>query len=282
VLESFSYREEKDYLAGKSLILVQLRLEDTIFVQKRTYIKISEMLSYIGGYMQFMNTVFLLVSSLVNKIYSELKIINSIFNFNIRENKIILRLKTIIDSNKMNTSLNMNINKNLVCSFKSSLNKENPFENESKSKNNLILKDLDTPNVSSLNITTQNHRITEMQKISNNRNINLYENSRNESVKSKNDKLKVEINTNSFSRDNLQRLFQQMSNNYNNQIEKNKDNININIFEYLCPKKNSKRKKQIKLYHKGNIFYRQKMDVVHVFTLLSILEDFIKAKYLAS
>jgi hypothetical protein len=252
-------------------------------VQKRTYIKISEMLSYIGGYMQFMNTVFLLVSSLVNKIYSELKIINSIFNFNIRENKIILRLKTIIDSNKMNTSLNMNINKNLVCSFKSSLNKENPFENESKSKNNLILKDLDTPNVSSLNITTKNHRITEMQKISNNRNMNLYENSRNESVKSKNDKLKVEINTNSFSRDNLQRIFQQMSNNYNNynnQIDKNKDIINI--FDYLCPKKNAKKKKQIKLYHKGNIFYRKKMDIVHVFTLLSIVEDFIKAKYFNS
>ena len=276
VLESFSYREEKDYLAGKSLILVQLRLEDTIFVEKRTFTKVSEILSYIGGYMQFMNTVFLLVSSFVNKIYSEIKIINSIFNFNIKENKILLKLKTIIDSNKMNTSLNMKINKNFVCSFKSSLNKENPFESESKSKNNLILKDLDTPNVSSLNITTKNHRITEMQKMSNNRNINLYENSRHESVKSKNDKLKIEINTNSFSRDNLQRLFQQMSNNYNNQIEKNKDNININIFEYLCPKKNSKRKKQIKLYHKGNIFYRQKMDVVHVFTLLSIIEDFIK------
>ena len=139
---------------------------------------------------------------------------------------------------------------------------------------------MDTPKVSSLNITTHKHRFTEIQKMSNNRNMNLYENSRNESVKSKNDKSKIEIYTNSFSRDNLQRLFQQMSNNYNNQIDKNKDDINI--FDYICPKNNAKKKKQIKLYHKGNIFYRQKMDVVHVFTLLSIIEDFIKAKYLAS
>jgi len=78
------------------LILVQLRLEDTIFIQKRAYTKVSEILSVIGGYIQFMNTVFLLVSSIINKKYSELKIINSIFNFNLKENKIILKLNSII------------------------------------------------------------------------------------------------------------------------------------------------------------------------------------------
>jgi hypothetical protein len=187
VLESFSYREEKDYLAGKSLILVQLRLEDTIFMQKRTYTKVSEILSYIGGYMQFMNTVFLLVSSIVNKIYSEIKIINSIFDFNLKENKLILKLKSFLDSNKMNT--NLYINKNIVFSFKSPLNKTNLFESENKSKSNLILKDLDLPNISSLNITSQNQKITENQKISNNPNMISYENSNNESVKSRNDKL---------------------------------------------------------------------------------------------
>ena len=172
VLESFSYREEKDYLAGKSLILVQLRLEDTIFVQKRTYTKVSEILSVIGGYMQFMNTVFLLVSSFVNKIHSEIKIINSIFNFNLKENKIILKLKTILDSNKMNT--NLPINKNVIFTFKSPFNKTNQFESENKSKNYLVLKDLE-PNTSFPNITTHNKRFTEMQNMSNNRNIISYE-----------------------------------------------------------------------------------------------------------
>ena len=276
VLESFSYREEKDYLAGKSLILVQLRLEDTIFVQKRTYTKVSEILSVIGGYMQFMNTVFLLVSSFVNKIHSEIKIINSIFNFNLKENKIILKLKTILDSNKMNT--NLPINKNVIFTFKSPFNKTNQFECENKSKNYLILKDLE-PNTSFPNITTHNKRFTEMQNMSNNRNIISYESSKNESIKSRNDKLKIELNSNYFSRDNLQRIIQEMNNKDNNSYaNSNKDNINLSIFDYLFSRKNAKKKKQIKLYNKGNYFYRKKMDIVHVFTLLSIIEDFIKIK----
>ena len=280
VLESFSYREEKDYLAGKSLILVQLRLEDTIFVQKRAYTKVSEILSIIGGYMQFMNTVFLLVSSIVNKIYSELKIINGIFNFNLKENKIILKLKSIADSNKMSTTVH--INKNLGLAFKSPnhINKVKQFELENKSKNHLILKDLDGQNVSSLNVTTHNQKITEIQKLSNSRNMVSYENSKNESDKSKNDKLKIEVN--SFSRENLQRIIQEMNNkNYTNNdsyININKDDINLSIFDYLCSRKNAKNKKQIKLYNKGNYFYRKKMDIVHVFTLLSLVEDFIKIK----
>jgi hypothetical protein len=274
VLESFSFREEKDYLAGKSLILVQLRLEDTIFVQKRTYTKVSEILSVIGGYMQFMNTVFLLVSSFVNKIHSEIKIINSIFNFNLKENKIILKLKTILDSNKMNT--NLPINKNVIFTFKSPFNKTNQFECENKSKNYLILKDLE-PNTSFPNITTHNKRFTEMQNMSNNRNIISYESSKNESIKSRNDKLKIELNSNYFSRDNLQRIIQEMNNKDNNSYANaNKDNINLSIFDYLFSRKNAKKKKQIKLYNKGNYFYRKKMDIVHVFTLLSIIEDFIK------
>ena len=40
--------------------------------------------------MQLMNTAFLLVTSIINRIYSEIKIINGIFNFNIKENKMIL------------------------------------------------------------------------------------------------------------------------------------------------------------------------------------------------
>ena len=278
VLESFSFREEKDYLAGKSLILVQLRLEDTIFVQKRTYTKVSEILSVIGGYMQFMNTVFLLISSFVNKIYSEFKIINGIFNFNLKENKIILKLKSIVDSNKINTNVHMN--KNLVFTVKNPINKVNQFEYESKSKNHLILKDLDVPNISSLNVSTQKQKISEIQKLSNSRNMVSYENSKNESDKSKNDKLKNE--NSSFSRENLQRFIKEMNNKnyniYNSYANLNKDDINLSIFDYLCSRKNGKKKKQIKLYNKGNYFYRKKMDVVHVFTLLSLIEDLIKIK----
>ena len=100
-LENFSLREEKDYHSKKAVILAQLRLEDTLFVQKRTYLKISDILSRIGGYMQLMNTVFLLITSIINRIYSEIKIINSIFKFNLQDSKIMLKLSTFKDKNKI-------------------------------------------------------------------------------------------------------------------------------------------------------------------------------------
>ena len=176
----------------------------------------------------------------------------------------------------MNT--NLPINKNVIFTFKSPFNKTNQFECENKSKNYLILKDLE-PNTSFPNITTHNKRFTEMQNMSNNRNIISYESSKNESIKSRNDKLKIELNSNYFSRDNLQRIIQEMNNKDNNSYANaNKDNINLSIFDYLFSRKNAKKKKQIKLYNKGNYFYRKKMDIVHVFTLLSIVEDFIKIK----
>ena len=62
-LENFTYRDEKDYHEGRSLILVQLRLEDTIQIQTRAYTKISEIffknrrLYAINEYYLFINVI---------------------------------------------------------------------------------------------------------------------------------------------------------------------------------------------------------------------------------
>lgn len=52
--------------------------------------------------------------------------------------------------------------------------------------------------------------------------------------------------------------------------------INLNIISYFCRRGNSKKNRLIKLYNKGNSFYREKMDIVRVFTLQLILENSIK------
>ena len=77
-LETFVFREEEEYYNGNEIILIQIRLDDNKLVQKRTYTKVSEIFSRIGGYMQLMNTAFLLISLLINKLNAELKILNSI------------------------------------------------------------------------------------------------------------------------------------------------------------------------------------------------------------
>ena len=100
--------------------------------------------------MQLMNTVFLLLTSILNKLHCELKIINSIFNFNLKENKVILKFQTLKDSKAKINPPNNNIkNKYLVFSSKKSTDNLKPLENDNKSKNNLIIKENEFGNITS-------------------------------------------------------------------------------------------------------------------------------------
>ena len=268
-LENFTYRDEKDYHAGKSLILVQLRLEDTIQIQTRKYTKISEIFSRIGGYMQLMNTVFLLVSSIFNKIDSEIKIINSIFNFNLKENKMILRLSSFKQFKK---EFNAKSNKKINFSTKNHLSDIKPIDNyDNKSKNNLILNDKDNVNMSSLNISDYK-KSTDDQKcivnIDKNRNIISFEN-----CKKKSKNVVIHKRDYGYSKEMIEKSNNDINTTYN--MEYN-DHIELNIFSYFFCIKNPNIYKNIELFHLGNSFYRKKMDIVQVFSLLSIVEDFIK------
>ena len=136
-VQTFSFRDESEFLEGKDLCLVQIRLDDNTVVQKRTYTKISEILSRIGGYMQLMNTAFILLSVMMNKIDSELKIINSIFNFNLKKNKMSLKINSLI----LLSSMTFNHRKSEIITTKNSIKHIKTLQSESiLSNNNLILK----------------------------------------------------------------------------------------------------------------------------------------------
>ena len=280
VLETFSLRDEKDYHSGKSLILVQMRLEDTIIIQKRAYTKISEIFSRIGGYMQLMNTVFLLITSIINRIYAEIKIINSIFNFNIKDNKMALKFKTLKESSKI---LNPK-NKILVFPSRKSFNDLKQMEIDNRSKNNLIIKDNfhnNFTNISSINCSdkqnnneSRNYTLkANKERIISNDNLNL----KNDSFLRNDNPIKYDFGK------NLNYNFESFYKSFYSDIYKDEnyymnfnDSINLNIFDFFCYFKKSKKYKHIQLFNKGNNFYRKKMDIVHVFTLLSLIENFIK------
>ena len=279
VLETFSLRDEKDYHSGKNIILVQLRLEDTLFVQTRAYTKIAEILSKIGGYMQLMNTVFLLLTSIINKINSEIKIINSIFNFNIKESKMILKLKTFRGSSKfLNISNNIN---NAKKGFSSNIVTNNNIENENKSKNHLIMKDNANNNISSLNAFDNIKNKNNNNTLKIHSKIITFENSKNDSIKSGIDNIiGSQKNDNQLEKGKIRYIYSDLNNINNLKEDYNfmdyTDYLNLNIFDYMCPRKNSKKYKNIKLFNRGNAFYRKKMDIVNVFTLLTVVEDSIK------
>ena len=274
-VQTFSFRDEKDYYAGKSVILVQLRLDDTILVQTRAYTRIPEIFSRIGGYMQLMNTAFLLISSLINKVNSELKIINSIFKFNFKENKMILKLQSLKDSNLL---INLKNRKNFSLRQKTSIEDLKQVDSDNKSKNILIIKDNDYLNISSLNISdikknNENQKLNQNNIIKKNHNKHMtLEDSKISNSKSLNDKNKnVEIPIEVF-KENIQKNILDI---YSKENKNCNDFISFNIFEYICLRRRSKKYKYIELYKKGNRFYKKKMDITHVFTLLSIIEDFV-------
>ena len=280
-LQTFSFRDESQYLQGKDIILIQIRLDDNIFIQKRTYTKISEILSRIGGYMQLMYTAFLLLSITINKINSQLKIVNSIFNFNLKENKMELKLQSlkIIDSMVISKS-----NKKLIFPLKNVLknSKEIEYEN-SKSNNNLILKNNFNNNVLSpimspyLNIhgSSKNEKNQSfIIKINKKNFMNHIEERKNKSINSKINLFKIDENNIMYNNINKQNLNKNLSNDKErkNNFKNFNENINLRIFDYFCPSSDLRKKRMMELYHFSNDFYKKRMDIVLVFSQLLLTE----------
>ena len=202
---------------NKPIISVEFRLDDNIFIQKRTYTKISDILYIIGGYMQILNTIFSLISILSNRLIPKLKILNGIFNFNFKEKKITMKINSIkefksillkktfvLPSNKQlfNLTSKTPINNNI---FRNSLKiNNNRNSNNNMSKNSLIGLDNNGNNSSVMNnILNQrkhNSLIVIKESINSNNNSSVVKesliNERKNNFMSKNDNNKSNGNKN--------------------------------------------------------------------------------------
>lgn len=253
----FYFREEEEYLNGKEMCVVHIQLDDTIFIQKRTYVKLTEILSKIGGYMQLIYTIFSILSLLINKFDSELKIINSIFNFNVKEKKMGLKLKSLdFDSFSLLSS-----NKNLIFSPKKTLKNISQID---IGNNNKHEKEIDKNN---------NSYISSVLNISDNKKI-MNESFNNNSVLQINRYMFKQKKYKTINSNNLLPKIN-ISLDVQNAKMKNielKEHLSLNLFDYIFRRKNMIKKRHIDLFKSGFSFYRKRMDIVHVFTLLLITE----------
>ena len=119
--------------------------------------------------MKILNSILIIISLLSHSLIPELKILNGIFNFNLKEKKMTIKIRTIKDfnsivyrktlyfpSDKQLTNLNnkvpnSNIIKNSLIANENYDNKNNNNNNNNLSKNCLIGMDNDN-NTSSINI----------------------------------------------------------------------------------------------------------------------------------
>ena len=277
-METFTFRNEEEYYQGKSVIIAQLKLDDNINVQTRSYIKIPEIFSTIGGYMQLMNTAFLLLTIIVNKFNLELKIINSIFKFNLKKKKLIMKLQKLNDYDDLHISNISNIHTPVV-NFKKMKNITQHLDLlDNKSKNSLM-KENEINNISLLNFSenkkdldnNNKNKITILKKHKRKSNALPIENSKIENTKDKMSKKNLRLSQDHIKENgtnfNKKNIFNELS------YKDFNDKIELNMFDYCCCHLvYEKRHKIIELYNITNSFYRKKLDVVNVFNLLLLIE----------
>ena len=299
---TFFFRNESEYYEGKAMISIAFRLDDLINIQKREYLKITEVFSTVGGYMQLLSTIFNLLTFLSNKYIPHLKIINSIFNFNLKQKKMIMKINSIKDLNLIYFSKNCN-NCILLPSKKNKFQNNNNINNSKNinisnniSNNSLIAID-NNENSSVINIlNNKKNKNFKFIKTENSKNILMdKKNKRNSSfVKSRyspdknnnNQKQKYIHRIGSYYPNKMESIEEKREN--DSKYESGKDiniilkeiidHIKINMFEYYCFKSISKKRNEIELFTTGVSLYKKRMDIVNVFTLLLLTEKYLLGK----
>jgi hypothetical protein len=304
---SIFFYEDNENATKKEILTAQIRLQDNIYFQKRTYIKMSQVLSTTGGYMQVISTIFSIISLLTKKISLEKKLLNSLFNFNIRQKKIILCIEY---EKKLDYNSPMNKRKNsafIPYEAKKSIISDLKYRrksifiyNKRASDINPVMKrkiSLEHPSIKNLqnqNPITQDGILGIIKKISkskfnnqHNNNTNSNSNSHDQSLNRSNMNM---LNKGDNLNDNqLKTIFEpkkeryippkfsnmSLINDFRLVDKGNRGNIstiNFNLFDYYCLRKITKKKTEIELFRFGINFYKSQMDIINFFNIMFLTQ----------
>jgi hypothetical protein len=314
--DTFIFRDIEEYHSGKDLFTAQIRLEEYIKIQKRTYTKFPEVFSLIGGYMQLLYTIFTLLIILTKNINIEKKLLNSLFNFNLKERKIIFsiqyekKLYYLVHTDKgdinnfipfiakkkivpyiKNTYTKLNISSSNINNYSlqkkselMSLNKNNSFIPLIKKSVSVHIKNDNKNKIKNYS----DKGIIQLSSLSKYKysNFNKEQNA-NRSKKNMLYKSNEEFN---IQKKNNLKIMKKSSRN----ITKNDDDlekrekdienesiseIKFNIFDFFCNfGKLENKRADIELFYSGITFYRNLMSIIHVFNIIFMTEIMLNHK----
>ena len=297
------YFEDNGNATKKEILTAQIRLQDNIYFQKRTYIKMSQVLSTTGGYMQVISTIFSVISILTKKISLEKKLLNSLFNFNIRQKKIILCIEyekkldynSPLNKRKNNSFIPYEAKKSIISNIKNRrksifiYNKRDqdiqPVLKRKISQDHPSIKNVQTENpitkdgilgiIKKISKTKFKNQINNTSSIS-----NIHEQSINRS--------KIDmINKEEYLHDNqLNQILEEKNersnpktfsdfnliNDYRLVDRGNISTINFNLCDYYCLRKITKKKTEIELFRFGINFYKSQMDIINFFNIMFLTQ----------
>ena len=298
--QSFYFISETEYHNGKEVFSGQLKLEEYIHVQKREYTKMSEVFSITGGYMQLISTIFSLVLLFTRNLNTERKILNRLFNFNLRRRKLILSIKYEKNLNYLVNFGKENTHSIVPVAPKKILNPYKILNHYSDSKiiknDNFIKPDNTTAtfmkkyNSSYANNFKRRSIISEfkdnhetMHIIRSNIKIpHIKDNNRSKMLMLFNDSTPNELPiNNNFRINNKNESLNYSSNNSKSNGNNNKShggqkisekdistNIDFNIFEYFCYCRKRKYKSNIEIFDFAVNFYKSQMSIINIFNVI--------------
>ena len=288
--QSFFFIKTQDYHAGKEVFSLEIKLEGNIRVQKREYTKMSEVFSITGGYMQLISTIFALINLYTKNLCAEIKILNKLFNFNLKQRKIILSIQyeKTINYNaqiKNNSSMKYSIPYKARKSLNpyQSINQLN-FRKNSKKDNTKKKKE-------------HEHYVRKFNSQKNNNIKYLNNNILTFNKKSNIHKPKLSISTKQcfnnvskllmlkeeeMERSHIVKLYENESRKgifprNNVELKRNEtellNSLDFNIFDYLCCNGKLRDKTTtIELFNYGINFYRNQMNIINIFNIIFLTQ----------
>ena len=299
---SFYLKDENEYNKRNEILVAQIRLEENIKIQKRTYTKFPEIFSIIGGYMQLISNIFMLITILMKNVNIEKKLLNYLFNFNIKQRKIILSVKY---ARKLNYTIYYDKGESTSCipfhAYKSLTPYKNKPINIRPTSNKNLLKfsknNSFAPLIKKSATGTFRFKSYDIKKQTKNNSVNENIKIANQIIKKNKDKeSSQEQNMNKskmllFKEDDsnesqINRIFLKGSKNkyykYNSKEEEVEEksngnesisNVNINLIDYFCRfGKKANQKVDVKLFQLGVYFYRNQLSVINFFNITFLFE----------
>ena len=300
--QSFFFINETEYHNGKEIFGAQIKLEEYIHVLKREYTKLSEIFSITGGYMQLISTLFALVVLLTRNFNVEKKILNRLFNFNIKQRKLIIsiqyekNLNYLVNFGKENSNYFVPVNPRKSLNPYKTINHQHNF-NPKKNDNSTYLPNLNKLNKSNntlatfirkynsgkandfkprcrfshiednndIHIIRSNAKIPHFKELNHSKMLMLF-----------NDEPKKDFSLTKFfgtkyKKENLN------SSSFNNSIKEINEKevmttIKVNLFEYFCYCGIKKHKKNIEIFDFGINFYKTQMSIINIFNVIFLAQ----------
>ena len=239
--------------------------------------------------MQLISTIFTLMALLSNRLTPELKIMNGIFNFNLNQQKMMMKIHTIKDLNSTDFSPKNNNYIYFPSKKGISLKNQNLKNNKNNNYNSFLKIEKNNDNSSSIILKLNNNEELFSQKkeiekgfnktIIGNSKISVFlehKNNHTKDIDYKNDNNNINNNPYSKKINNISLI--NPKNIANNSMQEFNDKINFNLFQYYCFGRTYRKRKEISLFKLGISLYKKTMDIINVFTFLLLIEKNIQFK----